>query len=156
MIRVQEATFDAGDAINTFSSSNPNSGGIATFIGQVRDFHGSRDNPSASISSLELEHYPGMTEKELARLEKVAHDRWPLDDTLIIHRYGVMHPGDPIVLVCAASAHREDAFAACEFLMDQLKTNAPFWKREQSSAGMSWVSAREKDDSRTARWTKDD
>lgn len=153
MIQVQQDSFNVGDTINTFCDVNSNSGGIATFLGQVRDFQGEQENPSASIAVLELEHYPGMTERELDRLEKEALQRWPLDSVFIVHRYGKMKPGDPIVLVCAASAHRGDAFSACEFLMDQLKTNAPFWKRETTDTGSSWVSARETDETRAGQWS---
>lgn len=153
MISVQQDAFNAGDTINTFLDVNSNSGGIATFIGQVRDFQGERENPDSSIALLELEHYPGMTERELERLEREALERWPLDDVFIIHRYGAMKPGDPIVLVCTASTHRGDAFSACEFLMDQLKTNAPFWKRETTNTGSSWVSARDTDETRARQWS---
>lgn len=152
MIKVQEDEFNAGNEINSFLSANANSGGIASFVGQVRDFHGERDNPTTAVSMLELEYYPGMTERELARLESEARARWPLDDVLVIHRYGTMSPGAVIVLVCTASAHREDAFASCEFLMDQLKTNAPFWKRENTDSGVSWVAARDTDEARSERW----
>lgn len=153
MIRVQQDAFDVGETIKQFCKTNSNSGGIATFIGQVRDFQGERDNPDASIALLELEHYPGMTERELERLEREALERWPLDSVCIVHRYGTMRPGDPIVLVCTASTHRGDAFSACEFLMDQLKTNAPFWKRETTNTGSSWVSARETDETRADQWS---
>ena len=156
MIRVQSEPFDPGAETNRFLSDNPNSGGIATFIGQVRDFHTNTETPEQKISDLELEHYPGMTEKELDRICSEALSRWPLDDTLVVHRYGAMQPGDAIVMVCTASAHRDAAFEACEFIMDWLKTNAPFWKREQTTSGTSWVDAKKSDDQRTARWTESD
>lgn len=156
MIKVQKEVFDPGALINTFLSANSNSGGVATFIGQVRDFQGDPNAPSTSVSALELEHYPGMTEKELSRLESEARERWPLDDAFIVHRYGVLTPGDPIVLVCTASAHREAAFDACEFLMDQLKTNAPFWKRESTNTGLTWVAARKTDELRADGWSQKD
>lgn len=162
MIRVQNVPFDPGAELNTFLARNPNSGGVANFIGQVRDFNSpdidniksSPSLPKEMISSLELEHYPGMTEKELRRICDDAKSRWPLDDMIVIHRYGVMTPGDPIVLVCTAATHRGDAFAACEFVMDWLKTHAPFWKREHSSTGASWVEAKAVDDNRSARWNR--
>lgn len=153
MIRVQENPFDPGAETTLFLSRNSNSGGVATFIGQVRDF---QDNPDQKISVLELEHYPGMTEKELDRICSDARARWPLDDISVIHRYGTMKPGDAIVMVCTASAHRSDAFAACEFIMDWLKTQAPFWKREHTGADTSWVDAKTSDDDRAARWTSND
>ena len=162
MIRVQDSPFDPGAELNSFLARNRNSGGVANFVGQVRNFN-SPDTDShapptsqqqSAISSLELEHYPGMTEKELARICDDANSRWPLDDIFVIHRYGVMTPGDPIVLVCTAATHRGDAFAACEFVMDWLKTHAPFWKREHTNIGASWVEAKQVDDDRTARWNK--
>lgn len=156
MIRVQGEPLDVGAETNRFLSDNPNSGGIATFIGQVRDFHTGTEDSKQKISVLELEHYPGMTEKELGRICSEAKSRWPLDDVLVIHRYGAMQPGDAIVMVCAASAHRADAFGACEFIMDWLKTNAPFWKREQTTEGTSWVDAKASDDERAARWKETD
>jgi molybdopterin synthase catalytic subunit len=153
VVRVQESPFDPGAETNAFLKLNSNSGGIATFIGQVRDF---QDDPNQKISGLELEHYPGMTEKELDRICLDARTRWPLDDVSVIHRYGPMKPGDAIVMVCTASAHRGDAFAACEFIMDWLKTQAPFWKREHTETDTSWVDAKTSDDDRAARWTSDD
>jgi molybdopterin synthase catalytic subunit len=152
MIIVQDAPFDAGKEINAFLKTNSNSGGVATFVGQVRNFQTNPDGSTTSIGRLELEHYPGMTEKELQRIADESRTRWPLDDVHVIHRFGAMKPGDPIVLVCTAAAHRGDAFSACEFIMDWLKTDAPFWKREQTDSGVSWVDARESDSDRAARW----
>ncbi len=154
MIRVQDTSFDPGVEINGFLARNANAGAVATFIGQVRDFATSENGQHSTITGLELEHYAGMTEKELTRLAEDAGARWSLDDVFIIHRYGKMTPGDPIVLVCTASAHRQDAFAACEFLMDWLKTQAPFWKREETDTDTVWVEARQSDDDRAARWNK--
>ncbi len=156
MIQVQGEPFDAGAEINLFLTHNANSGGVATFIGQVRDFQEQESERNKSISALELEHYPGMTEKELERISNEARTRWPLDDVLVIHRHGRMSPGEPIVLVCAAATHRGDAFTACEFIMDWLKTQAPFWKREHSETESSWVNAKESDDTRAERWSKTD
>lgn len=155
MIRVQGTHFDPGAEINSFLGRNPNSGGIATFIGQVRDFQPAQNSSSSEVTSLELEHYPGMTEKELERIVADSFTRWPLDDALVIHLYGQMKPGDSIVLVCTAATHRGDAFASCEFIMDWLKTKAPFWKREQTQAGTTWVAARANDTERADRWAKD-
>ncbi len=152
MIKVQAQSFDPGAEINSFLARNSNSGGVASFIGQVRDFQSDSNNPNRKISTLELEHYPEMTEKELGRICREAESRWPMDDTLIIHRHGLMHPGDTIVLVCTAATHRGDAFAACEFLMDWLKTQAPFWKRESTEEGTTWVEAKTSDTDRAARW----
>lgn len=156
MIRVQSEPFDAGTETNLFLSRNANSGGVATFIGQVRDFQDQDSGSSKTISALELEHYPGMTEKELERIAAEAHTRWPLNDILVIHRYGRMDLGEAIVLVCAAATHRGDAFSACEFVMDWLKTQAPFWKREHSNTDSSWVDAKKSDDTRAERWNKND
>lgn len=156
MIRVQNEPFDAGAETNSFLTRNSNSGGIATFIGQVRDFQDLSPTASKTISALELEHYPGMTEKELERIANEARTKWPLNDLLVIHRYGRMEPGDSIVLVCTAATHRGDAFSACEFVMDWLKTQAPFWKREYSDTDSSWVTAKESDNARAERWTKND
>jgi molybdopterin synthase catalytic subunit len=124
-------------------------GAIAAFIGTVR---GHAKN--GSVSAMTLEHYPGMTEAELARIEAEAHARWPLLDSLIVHRTGRLLPGDNIVLVITLSAHRAAAFEAAQFLMDYLKTNAPFWKTEETSAGSQWVAARESDEAEAARWVK--
>ena len=155
MIRVQSDGFDMGEELNAFTAASPRSGAVVSFLGQVRgkehDAEGGR-----TIASLTLEHYPGMTEKELARLEAEARERWPLDNVLIIHRYGKMEPAEPIVAVFTASAHRAAAFEAAEFLMDFLKTQAPFWKLEDTGAGSSWVDARESDDARRARWSEKD
>ncbi len=152
MIRVQDAPINAGTEINLFLQQNSNSGGVATFIGQVRGFQENDNGEPRTITSLELEHYQGMTEKELSRISDESCSRWPLDAVLVLHRYGKMTPGETIVLVCTAAAHRGDAFAACEFLMDWLKTKAPFWKREDTGSGVSWVKARESDTARADRW----
>jgi len=154
VICVQETAFNPGEETNAFLSNNANAGAVATFIGQVRDFTLLDSSDHKKITKLDLEHYSGMTEKELARISDEAKARWPLDDVLIIHRFGPMRPGEPIVLVCVASTHRDDAFAACEFLMDWLKTQAPFWKREETDSGFAWVEACQSDDERAARWNK--
>jgi molybdopterin synthase catalytic subunit len=118
----------------------------------VRDFVGKEKASGAGVSAMTLEHYPGMTERRLAEIEAEANKRWKLDATLIIHRYGKLEAGARIVLVVCAAAHREDAFAACQFLMDWLKTSAPFWKQEDTAEGPRWVSADAKDDALAARW----
>ncbi len=154
IVRVQKETFNSGDEINAFSARNAVSGGIASFVGQMRDFRGPDRASGAAIAGMTLEHYPGMAERQLSDLAAEAHTRWPLDDILIVHRYGDLRPGDPIVLVAVASAHREPAFDACRFLMDWLKTQAPFWKKEVSATGASWVDAQASDDAKAARWDR--
>ena len=149
MIKVQLQPFDVGVEYAALKARRTDVGGFALFVGSVRDVSGSDD-----VSAMTLEHYPGMTESALAEIEAEANRRWPLEDTLIIHRYGKLLPGEDIVLVITASAHREAAFAACEFLMDWLKTKAPFWKLEEGKAGARWVEAKASDDAATARWSK--
>jgi molybdopterin synthase catalytic subunit len=150
MIRVQREDFDVGAELERLSAGNSRIGGVASFIGLVRDMGG-----DDRVSALTLEHYPGMTEKKLAEIETEAHRRWPLDAVLIIHRYGRLVPGDRIVLVAAASPHREAALAACQFLIDWLKTDAPFWKSEETPAGERWVVSRAEDEAAKRRWTTD-
>ncbi|MSO72709.1 MAG: molybdenum cofactor biosynthesis protein MoaE [Rhodospirillaceae bacterium] len=153
-IRVQREAFDPGAEINSFCARNSTSGGIATFIGQMRDFRGESRATGETVSAMTLEHYPGMAEGQLSELVKEASGRWPLDDTLVIHRIGSLMPGEPIVLAAVATAHRGDAFTACAFLMDWLKTRAPFWKKEATETGASWVEAREADEDQAAKWTR--
>jgi molybdopterin synthase catalytic subunit len=148
-ISVQQADFDAGALQQQMRLAHPESGALVSFIGQVRDL-----NEGVSISSMHLEHYPGMTEKSLSHIAKQATQRWPLSAIEIIHRFGDLKPLDQIVLVLVASAHRHDAFAACEFVMDYLKTEAPFWKKESTSAGERWVEAKATDDVSKARWNQ--
>ncbi|MEQ8227402.1 MAG: molybdenum cofactor biosynthesis protein MoaE [Rhodospirillales bacterium] len=150
MIKVQTEDFDLGAELAALTAGNHGIGGLCSFVGLVRDMAGDEE-----IGAMTLEHYPGMTEKELARIEAEAQSRWPLDATLIIHRYGRLEPGDQIVLVAAASAHREAAFDACHFLIDFLKTKAPFWKLEDTPGGGQWVDARDSDDAATNRWVQD-
>lgn len=147
MIRVQREDFDVGAELEALTAGNPRIGGVASFIGLVRDLAGGE-----RVAALSLEHYPGMTEKKLAEIELEAHRRWPLDASLLIHRYGRLEPGDRIVLVAAASPHREAALAACHFLIDWLKTDAPFWKSEETPHGERWVEARGDDESAKGRW----
>ena len=157
MIRVQSGDFDITKEIEALrkgptGDSRTDMGAIVTFTGTVRDTHGMTEG---AVTAMTLEHYPGMTEKELARIETEAHARWPLAATLIVHRVGRLEPGDNIVLVITASAHREAAFEAARFLMDYLKTSAPFWKRETGREGERWVDAKETDDDAAARWRRD-
>lgn len=147
MIRVQEEDFDIGVETRAMRKGRTDIGGIAAFMGLVRD-HAS----SGEVTAMTLEHYPGMTEKELARIEAEARARWPLLDILIVHRVGRLLPGDSIVLVITLSAHRDAAFQAAQFLMDYLKTQAPFWKTEETEDGRQWVAARETDDNQARRW----
>jgi molybdopterin synthase catalytic subunit len=149
MIRVQEQDFDVGAEIAFLRKDRSDIGAIAAFIGLVRDHAGGRE-----ITSMTLEHYPGMTEKELARIEAEARERWPLLDCLIVHRVGRLSPGDNIVLVITLSAHRHAAFEAAQFLMDYLKTTAPFWKSEESGEERHWVDARDADDAAAERWVR--
>ena len=148
MIRVQREDFDIGAELDRLAAGNRRIGGIASFVGLVRDIAGDQ-----RVSALTLEHYPGMTEKKLAEIELEALRRWPLDASLIIHRYGRLELGARIVLVATASPHREAALAACHFLIDWLKTEAPFWKSEETAAGERWVEARAEDDAARERWT---
>ncbi len=148
MIIVQQEIFDTGAEIEKISASSLNIGAVVSFTGLVRDF-----NDGSNVSSITLEHYPGMTEKELEKIEAEARGRWNLNACLIIHRFGRMSLGEPIVLVITASAHRQDAFEAAAFLMDWLKTKAPFWKLEETSDGdTGWVKERSTDLNAARRW----
>lgn len=151
MIRVQNEPFDLGAELAALRDGNHAIGGTAIFLGSVRDL-----NLGDEVSAMTLEHYPGMTEKALEAIDAEACERWPLDASLIVHRYGRMEPGEDIVLVITCSAHRDAAFEACQFLMDWLKTKAPFWKLEEggSEAQAKWVDARESDNKAAARWSK--
>jgi molybdopterin synthase catalytic subunit len=152
-IRVQRGTFDSGAELNRFLARNPGAGGVASFVGQMRDFRGLDRARGQPLTAMTLEHYPGMAERELAAVVAEATQRWSLEDTAVIHRYGDFAPGDPIVLVIAAAAHRGPAFDACAFIMDWLKTKAPFWKQERGRDGSTnWVEARASDDARADRW----
>jgi len=148
MIRVQREDFDPGAEAAALCDGNTAVGGVVTFTGLVRDL------PGAGLRAMTLEHYPGMTEKMLARIEAEAHERWPLEASLVVHRYGRLEPGDRIVFVATASAHRQAAFEANMFLIDWLKTKAPFWKREDAGDGERWVDARAEDDAAAERWSR--
>jgi molybdopterin synthase catalytic subunit len=146
-VRVQTEDFDLGAELTAMRQGRPDIGAIASFIGLVRDV-----NEGDAVNAMMLEHYPGMTEKALAGIVEEAQARWDLIDIRLIHRIGELRPLDQIVLVAVASAHRGDAFAACEFIMDYLKTRAPFWKKESTAKGERWVDPRESDDEAAARW----
>jgi molybdopterin synthase catalytic subunit len=146
-IRVQTETFDVAEVIDGLRAGNPAVGAIVSFIGLVRDL-----NDGANVETMTLEHYPGMTEKALQGIVTDARKRWDLVDVSVVHRVGELHPTDPIVLVAVASAHRGDAFQACEFIMDFLKTRAPFWKKEEDSQGTRWVASRSSDARAAGRW----
>ena len=147
MIRVQREDFDPGAELAALGQGRTGIGGLVTFLGLVRAGAGPQ-----RITAMTLEHYPGMTERALAAIEAEALQRWPLDASLIIHRYGRLEPGARIVLVATGAAHRKAAFEACEFLVDWLKTKAPFWKLEETSAGEHWVEAHAEDDAAARRW----
>ena len=149
MIRVQREDFDVGAELAALTAGRTDVGGVASFIGLVRDMAG-----GAAIGAMTLEHYPAMTEKKLAEIEAEAQARWPLQASLIIHRYGRLEPGERIVLVATASPHRQAALESCAFLIDWLKTKAPFWKLEETAAGPQWVEARDSDDAATERWSR--
>ena len=148
-VRVQVEDFDVAREIAQLRAGNAKVGAVAAFIGIVRDL-----NDAAAVRTLTLEHYPGMTEKALAAIVEEAKQRWDVYDALIVHRVGKLEPTDQIVLAAVSSAHRGDAFAACEFIMDYLKTQAPFWKKEDTPAGERWVEARASDDDAAARWRR--
>ncbi len=148
-VRVQQEDFDLGKELLALRQGNPKIGAIASFLGLVRDI-----NEGDAVAGMSLEHYPGMTEKALAAIVEKAHSRWDIFDALVIHRVGDLLPTDQIVMVAVTSAHRGEAFAACEFIMDYLKTEAPFWKREQTPSGARWVDARESDEKAAGRWER--
>ena len=146
-VRVQEADFDVGAELTALRAGDARIGALASFVGLVRDVsHG------VGVSEMTLEHYPGMTEKALTAIVDEAKMRWEIYGALVIHRVGPLRPCDQIVLVAVTSAHRGEAFAACEFIMDYLKTRAPFWKREATPDGARWVDARDSDDTAAERW----
>jgi molybdopterin synthase catalytic subunit len=146
-VRIQTADFDAGVEIAALRRGNSKVGAVASFIGVCRDA-----NDGDAVSKMTLEHYPGMTEKALEKIIAEAKGRWKVMDVLVVHRVGELKPTDQIVLVVVTGAHRGEAFAACEFIMDYLKTQAPFWKKEQTPQGSRWVEARTSDDEAAQRW----
>ncbi len=150
-VRIQTEDFDLAAELAALTGGNRAVGGVVSFVGLVRDMAG-----DAAVSAMTLEHYPGMTERKLAEIEAEANRRWPLEASLIVHRVGRLEPGDQIVLVATASAHREAAFQACHFLIDWLKTQAPFWKLEDGPDGAHWVEAKADDDTAADRWSNPD
>jgi len=148
-VRVQTQDFDTGFEINLLRNARKDTGAVVSFIGQVRDL-----NEGDTVSQLTLEHYPGMTEKALAAIVSQAQSRWDIFDVIVIHRVGTLQPTEQIVLVAVSSAHRGEAFKACEFIMDYLKTEAPFWKKEVTNQGERWVEAKLTDDDARERWLK--
>jgi molybdopterin synthase catalytic subunit len=150
VIRVQEEDFNVGEELARLCDGKPQLGAVACFVGLVREM-----TDGDAIASMTLEHYPEMTEKQLQQIVAQARERWPLEDCLVIHRYGRLEPGDRIVLVVATSSHRDAAFDACRFVIDWLKTSAPFWKQEERSEGARWVEQREGDREAARRWEKD-
>ncbi len=148
-VRVQEDDFDLSKEVARLRAGRTDVGAVVAFVGTVRDI-----NQGDSVSTLELEHYPGMTEKALQEIREEAHRRWRLENSLIIHRVGPLEPMDQIVLVAVASRHRGDAFEAAEFIMDYLKTRAPFWKKERTPQGSRWVDARVSDQQAAQRWER--
>jgi len=149
VIKVQREDFDIGAELAPLTEGNHAVGGLAMFVGLVRDLA-----PQGHISAMTLEHYPGMTEKRLQEIEAEARSRWPLEGVLIIHRYGRLEPGERIVLVATTSSHRQAALESCAFLIDWLKTKAPFWKLEEGAQGAQWVDARASDDQAAEKWKK--
>jgi molybdopterin synthase catalytic subunit len=149
MIKVQREDFDIGAELAQLTDGNTKVGGLASFVGLVRDLA-----DQGAVSAMTLEHYPGMTEKRLAEIEAEARSRWPLESVLIIHRYGKLEPGDRIVLVATTSAHRQAALESCAFLIDWLKTKAPFWKLEEGAKGAAWVEAKASDDRAAEKWKR--
>lgn len=147
---MQTEAFDLGTEVDAMRAGRTDIGAVASFVGLARDL-----NDGSGVTAMTLEHYPGMTEKALAEVVDEACGRWTLLDVTVIHRVGRLLPGDPIVLVAVASAHRGEAFAACEFIMDYLKIRAPFWKKEETPEGTRWVEARASDDAAAARWQQD-
>lgn len=143
---VQSEVFDAGAELNAFATGRPDVGAIVTFTGLVRDVPG-------GLQGMEIEHYPGMTAKAIEAIASEAQSRWRLADVLVIHRFGVLQAADPIMMVATASKHRADAFAAADFLMDYLKSRAPFWKKETTGEGASWVDAKDEDEAALNRWS---
>lgn len=145
-IRVQDAPFAAGDEVERFIAAQSNAGAVVSFTGIVRDL------PGGGLERMQIEHYPGMTEAAITKIAAEAAGRWSLADLLVIHRYGDLPPGDPIMMVATASRHRKDAFEAAEYLMDYLKSRAPFWKKEFTADGAEWVAARDEDEDALTRW----
>jgi len=152
MIRVQQERFDAGSEINKFLLMNDNSGAVSSFIGQARDFMYNEKKEKSEVNYLEIEHYPGMVDKEINRIVMQAKSRWKINKVLVIHRYGLITPGEEIVLICTSSDHRDEAFKSCNFIIDFIKTQAPFWKYEYSENVKIQVVNNESDKKKTDAW----
>jgi len=148
-VRIQRADFDLSEEIAKLRAGNPKVGAVVSFVGTVRDM-----NDGLDVAAMELEHYPGMTEKAIEAILAQAGARWPLAGAVVIHRIGPLKPQQQIVLVAVSAAHRGEAFAACEFIIDYLKTEAPFWKKEDTPAGARWVDARVSDEAALSKWSK--
>jgi len=146
VVRVQDAAFDPGAELNAFTATVDGAGAVVSFSGITRDL------AEGALNEMEIEHYPGMTEKALAAIRQEALDRFSLTGAMILHRYGRLKPGDPIMMVATAARHRADAFAGAEFLMDYLKSRAPFWKKEVTQDGAAWVAPRDEDEAALSRW----
>lgn len=144
-VRVQAAAFDTGAELNAFVKDRTDVGAVVSFTGVVRDTDG-------TLHQMEIEHYPGMTERAIAEIVTQVQSRWALADVLVIHRHGILAVGAPIMMVATASAHRADAFAAADYLMDYLKSRAPFWKKETTADGMAWVAPKDEDEAALKRW----
>ncbi|MCC5974552.1 MAG: molybdenum cofactor biosynthesis protein MoaE [Rubellimicrobium sp.] len=144
-VRLEAAAFDPGAELNAFAAGVPGAGAVVSFTGIVRDV-------AAGLIAMEIEHYPGMTERAIAAIAEEARGRWSLSDLMVIHRFGQLGPGEAIMMVATAAPHRADAFAASEFLMDYLKSRAPFWKKEVTRGGAGWVAARDEDEAALTRW----
>ncbi len=151
-VRVQSEDFDVGAAYEEAVANSRSAGAVVTFVGRVRDFQSEEEH--TRVESIFLEHYPSMTFQELEKIETEARTRWPIEECLIVHRYGELFPGDQIVLVITTSPHRKAAFESAQFLMDWLKTRAPFWKKERTPDGSRWVDAKESDDEAADRWSR--
>lgn len=145
-VRVQSDAFDSGAELNRFTAAQSSAGAVVSFTGIVRN------SPAGDLQAMEIEHYPAMTAPAIAAMIETAHSRWALADALVIHRHGTLPPGDVIMMVATAARHRADAFAAAEFLMDYLKSRAPFWKKEITRNGADWVEARDEDETALSRW----
>ena len=148
-VRVQSEPFDMGAELNAFAAAVPGAGAVVSFSGVTRDL------PGGGLKAMEIEHYPGMTEKALAEIRAQAIARFSLTDAMILHRFGPLAPHDPIMMVATAAPHRADAFAGAEFLMDYLKSRAPFWKKEVTADGAAWVAAKDEDEDALSRWSGD-
>ena len=155
MIRVQQKRFNVGSEINKFLSKNCNSGAVSSFVGQARDFQYNEQKEKSRVNFLEIEHYPRMVEKEINRIILQAQSRWSINEVLVIHRYGLIKPGEEIVLICTSSDHREESFKSCNFIIDFIKTQAPFWKYEYSENEKKQVVNNQSDKDKPEAWLEE-